>query len=36
MVKVLARKRDMVERLIAMHLDYYEASGAELIMGAGR
>jgi pyruvate/2-oxoglutarate dehydrogenase complex dihydrolipoamide dehydrogenase (E3) component len=36
MKKVLARKRDMVEGLIAMHLDQYKASGAELIMGAGR
>src|SRR6267378_3148110 len=36
MEKVLARKRDMVEGLIAMHLDQYKASGAELIMGAGR
>src|SRR6266481_3454265 len=36
MKKVLARKRDMVEGLIAMHLDLYKASGAELIMGAGR
>src|SRR5258707_14357886 len=30
MRKVLARKRDMVEGLIAMHLDQYKASGAEL------
>jgi pyruvate/2-oxoglutarate dehydrogenase complex dihydrolipoamide dehydrogenase (E3) component len=36
MEKVLARKRDMVEGLIAMHLDQYKASGAQLIMGAGR
>lgn len=36
MTKVLRRKRDMVEGLIAMHLDNYEASGAELIMGSGR
>jgi pyruvate/2-oxoglutarate dehydrogenase complex dihydrolipoamide dehydrogenase (E3) component len=33
---VLARKRDMVDGLIAMHLDHYKASGAELIMGTGR
>ena len=33
---VLARKRQMVDGLIAMHLDNYRASGAELIMGAGR
>src|SRR5438105_4112335 len=36
MKKVLARKRDMVDGLIAMHLDQYKASGAELIMGTGR
>ena len=36
MRKVLARKRQMVDGLIAMHLDNYKASGAELIMGAGR
>jgi pyruvate/2-oxoglutarate dehydrogenase complex dihydrolipoamide dehydrogenase (E3) component len=36
MKRVLARKRDMVEGLIAMHLDQYKASGAELIMGTGR
>jgi pyruvate/2-oxoglutarate dehydrogenase complex dihydrolipoamide dehydrogenase (E3) component len=36
MTKVLARKRDMVDGLIAMHLDYYKASGAALIMGTGR
>ena len=36
MVKVMARKRDMAERLIAMPFDYYEASGAEQILGAGR
>jgi pyruvate/2-oxoglutarate dehydrogenase complex dihydrolipoamide dehydrogenase (E3) component len=36
MGRVTRRKRDMVEGLIAMHLDLYRASGAELIMGAGR
>ena len=36
MRRVLARKREMVDGLIAMHLDRYKASGAELIMGAGR
>lgn len=36
MKRVLARKRDMVDGLIAMHLDNYKASGAELIMGTGR
>jgi len=36
MKRVLARKRHMVDGLIAMHLDQYKASGAELIMGTGR
>src|SRR5215472_13455866 len=36
MTKVLARKREMVDGLIALHLDLYKASGAELIMGTGR
>jgi pyruvate/2-oxoglutarate dehydrogenase complex dihydrolipoamide dehydrogenase (E3) component len=36
MGRVRQRKRDMVEGLVAMHLDMYRASGAELIMGAGR
>src|SRR5437764_12858223 len=36
MGRVLPRKRDMVESLIAMHLERYRASGAELIMDAGR
>ncbi len=36
MVRVLRRKRDMVDGLIAMHLERYKASGAELIMGSGR
>jgi pyruvate/2-oxoglutarate dehydrogenase complex dihydrolipoamide dehydrogenase (E3) component len=36
MKRVLARKRDMVEGLIALHLDQYKASGAELMMGTGR
>src|SRR5271165_4575192 len=30
------RKRKMVNGLIGMHLDNFKASGAELIMGAGR
>src|SRR6267142_5418889 len=34
--KVRQRKRDMVEGLIAMHLENYKSSGAELIMGTGR
>jgi pyruvate/2-oxoglutarate dehydrogenase complex dihydrolipoamide dehydrogenase (E3) component len=36
MGRVRQRKREMVEGLVAMHLDLYRASGAELIMGAGR
>src|SRR5437660_1337510 len=36
MAKVRQRKRDMVEGLIAVHLDLYRKSGAELIMGDGR
>src|SRR5467141_1806459 len=36
MARVRQRKRDMVDGLIAMHLEKYRASGAELIMGAGR
>src|SRR6201997_2470293 len=35
MAKVRQRKRDMVEREIALHLQNYKTSGAELIMGAG-
>ena len=35
MAKVRQRKRDMVEREIALHLQNYQASGAELIMGTG-
>src|SRR5262249_54710193 len=35
MKKALARKRAMVDDLIALHLDNYKASGAELIMGTG-
>ena len=36
MAKVCQRKRDMVEREIALHLENYKATGAELIMGTGR
>src|SRR6516164_11517470 len=36
MAKVLAHKREMVDGLIAMHLERYRASVAELIMGTGR
>jgi pyruvate/2-oxoglutarate dehydrogenase complex dihydrolipoamide dehydrogenase (E3) component len=33
---VRKRKREMVERQVATHLQIYKASGAELIMGTGR
>ena len=36
MAKVRQRKREMVEALVATHLQNYKASGAELIMGSGR
>jgi pyruvate/2-oxoglutarate dehydrogenase complex dihydrolipoamide dehydrogenase (E3) component len=36
MKQVQARKRGMVENMIAKHLDLYKASGAELIMGSAR
>ena len=36
MATVRRRKREMVERQIATHLENYKASGAELIMGSGR
>jgi pyruvate/2-oxoglutarate dehydrogenase complex dihydrolipoamide dehydrogenase (E3) component len=36
MAKVVERKRAMVDRLVAFHLERYQASGAELIMGTGR
>jgi pyruvate/2-oxoglutarate dehydrogenase complex dihydrolipoamide dehydrogenase (E3) component len=36
MATVRRRKRDMVDRLVAVHLQNYESSGAELIMGTGR
>src|SRR6516165_3373570 len=36
MGRVRQRKREMVDGLVAMHLDKYKASGAELILGAGR
>jgi pyruvate/2-oxoglutarate dehydrogenase complex dihydrolipoamide dehydrogenase (E3) component len=36
MTTVRRRKREMVERQIAKHLEIYRASGAELIMGSGR
>ena len=34
--KVRSRKRDMVESEIALHLQRYKATGADLIMGSGR
>src|SRR6202007_2006884 len=36
MARVRQRKRDMVEGLVALHLDLYRKSGAELILGDGR
>jgi pyruvate/2-oxoglutarate dehydrogenase complex dihydrolipoamide dehydrogenase (E3) component len=36
MATVRRRKREMVERQVAKHLQNYKASGAELIMGTGR
>jgi pyruvate/2-oxoglutarate dehydrogenase complex dihydrolipoamide dehydrogenase (E3) component len=36
MAAVRRRKRDMVEAQVAAHLQNYQASGAELIMGCGR
>src|SRR5213593_3959508 len=36
MERVRQRKREMVDGLVAMHLDRYRASGAELIMGEAR
>jgi pyruvate/2-oxoglutarate dehydrogenase complex dihydrolipoamide dehydrogenase (E3) component len=36
MAIVRQRKREMVERQVAKHLQIYKASGAELIMGSGR
>jgi hypothetical protein len=36
MKHVLAREREVVDGLIAMHLERYKASGAELVMGIGR
>jgi pyruvate/2-oxoglutarate dehydrogenase complex dihydrolipoamide dehydrogenase (E3) component len=36
MARVRQRKREMVEGLVALHLDLYRKSGAELIMGEGR
>jgi pyruvate/2-oxoglutarate dehydrogenase complex dihydrolipoamide dehydrogenase (E3) component len=36
MLGVRARKRQMVEGLVAMHLERYQASGTELILGEAR
>ena len=36
MTQVWRRKRAMVDDLVAIHLDHYKTSGAELIMGTGR
>src|ERR1700743_1859647 len=36
MAKVRERKRGMVEREAAFHIQAYESSGAQLIMGSGR
>jgi pyruvate/2-oxoglutarate dehydrogenase complex dihydrolipoamide dehydrogenase (E3) component len=36
MARVRERKRAMVDREVALHLDAYKTSGAELIMGSGR
>src|SRR2546425_3306801 len=36
MAQVVKRKRDMVDGLIAFHLERYKASGTELIMGSAR
>jgi pyruvate/2-oxoglutarate dehydrogenase complex dihydrolipoamide dehydrogenase (E3) component len=36
MAKVRQRKREMVEGLVALHLELYQKSGTELILGDGR
>ena len=36
MATVRRRKREMVERQVAKHLEIYKASGAQIIMGSGR
>src|SRR5215831_11901175 len=36
MAKVRQRKRDMVDREVAFHLETYKTSGAELVMGSAR
>jgi pyruvate/2-oxoglutarate dehydrogenase complex dihydrolipoamide dehydrogenase (E3) component len=36
MARVRRHKQDMIDREIALHLDLYRQSGAELVMGSGR
>jgi pyruvate/2-oxoglutarate dehydrogenase complex dihydrolipoamide dehydrogenase (E3) component len=36
MAKVRLRKQEMIDREIALHLNAYKTSGAELVMGGGR
>jgi pyruvate/2-oxoglutarate dehydrogenase complex dihydrolipoamide dehydrogenase (E3) component len=36
MAKVRQRKRDMVKREVALHVEMFTKSGAELVMGSGR
>ena len=36
MAGIARRKRKMVEELVAIHLDHFKASGAELVMGEAR
>src|SRR5580704_17833061 len=36
MARARQRKRDMVDGLVAKHLELYQQSGAELVMGDGR
>jgi pyruvate/2-oxoglutarate dehydrogenase complex dihydrolipoamide dehydrogenase (E3) component len=36
MARVRQRKREMVDREVAFHLDRYKATGVELVMGTGR
>lgn len=36
MARVRQRKREMVEREVALHLEKYKSTGAQLIMGDGR
>jgi pyruvate/2-oxoglutarate dehydrogenase complex dihydrolipoamide dehydrogenase (E3) component len=36
MARVRQRKRDMVAREVAFHLEKYKSTGAELVMGSGR